>query len=338
MNNTSIANSSQKKPFVWQQEQWETLQNLWQQQRLPHALMACGPRGIGKQHLCEAFAYALLCEDLQNGFSCGQCRSCQLLAAGTHPDLLMVIPSEGSQLIKIEQIRQLADFVTKTTQQGGYRIILISPAEAMNNNAANALLKSLEEPTPHTLLLLISHQPGRLLPTIKSRCQTVIIKTPSREKLDGWLDDKVPQLQLDHLFRLAENRPLLALQMAEGEQLSLRVAFAKELQAYLKQEISLSALMAKWAKEDVSLLLHWLSQWVQDVIMWMTSSEETRLIDREQLLFYQWCQQRGDYRGLFGLNDEIDRAIRQLQSSANPNKQLLLENMLIQWFIWSRGR
>src|SRR5690606_26968585 len=152
-------------------------QGDWQQicaqqaaNKLPHALMLAGPKGIGKRHLAEALAHLLLCLAPVEGTPCGKCRSCQLNHAQPHPDFLMLAPEEGSKAIKVDQVRGLIESLGKTAQQGGYKVLVLEPAEAMNINSANALLKSLEEPANNTLLILVSHTPSAVLPTIRSRC------------------------------------------------------------------------------------------------------------------------------------------------------------------------
>jgi len=130
-----------------------------------------GERGVGKKQLALDFSKRLLCSNK----ACGHCQSCYLFDAQTHPDLIRIEPESG-QTIKIDQIREVIAFVSQTPSLGGYRIIIIDPARAMNINAANALLKTLEEPTPNTLLILISDSIPRLPATILSRCQKIIFQ------------------------------------------------------------------------------------------------------------------------------------------------------------------
>ncbi|MFO6082911.1 DNA polymerase III subunit delta', partial [Pseudomonas aeruginosa] len=153
--------------YPWQQALWSQLGGRAQH---AHAYLLYGPAGIGKRALAEHWAAQLLCQRPAAAGACGECKACQLLAAGTHPDYFVLEPEEAEKPIRVDQVRDLVGFVVQTAQLGGRKVVLLEPAEAMNVNAANALLKSLEEPSGDTVLLLISHQPSRLLPTIKSRC------------------------------------------------------------------------------------------------------------------------------------------------------------------------
>ncbi len=142
----------------WHHSTWQQLVRLADSGRLPHALLISGAHGVGKQQLAEALIARTLCA-APGDQACGQCHSCAMLASGYHPDLLRVSPEEGKRQIRIDPIRDVNRFVSQTAQQGGYRVIVISPAEAMNVAAANALLKSLEEPGDKTLFILLSDVP-----------------------------------------------------------------------------------------------------------------------------------------------------------------------------------
>jgi len=169
---------------------WKGL--LARRERLPHSLLLVGQKGLGKFELARQFAASLLCEQPQvDGLACGKCLACNWYSQGNHPDFRLLQPDaladEGevedgkkkpSQQITIDQVRGLDDFLIIGTHRAGLRIILVNPAEAMNRNTANALLKTLEEPAPATLFLLVSNEPLRLLPTIRSRCQVVPIAVP----------------------------------------------------------------------------------------------------------------------------------------------------------------
>ena len=169
---------------------WERLQS--QRERLPHALLLIGQRGLGKFALAQAFAKALLCEQLQEGgLACDRCLACNWFDQGNHPDFRLlqaqalvedVDAEEGkkkaSQQITIDQVRGLDDFLNVGTHRAGLKIVVVNPADAMNRSTANALLKTLEEPAPDTLFLMVSNEPLRLLPTIRSRCQVVPVNVP----------------------------------------------------------------------------------------------------------------------------------------------------------------
>lgn len=209
-------------PLPWQRELWRRLTG-WT--ALPHALLLHGPRGIGKHRLAEAFAAYLLCESPNAAFACGQCSGCQLVAADNHPDLRRLVPeadqpdrepAEGedadpapresrtrkpSREILIDQVRAIGEFLGVSAHRGGRRVVLLSPAEALNGPAANALLKLLEEPPDNAVFIAVSDELDAVLPTIRSRCVLVRAQAPLRAEALAWLREQGTE---DPEARLAE--------------------------------------------------------------------------------------------------------------------------------------
>src|SRR6266702_3264985 len=195
--------------FYWQEPPWKDWKQL--RQRLPHAILIQSGEGLGEFEFAQACAQSLLCEDpRQDRRPCGACRACDWFSLGNHPDFRLIVPEsmapesreEGaepakkkSEQIRIEQVRELAEFLAVGTHRGGLRVILVYPAEAMNANTQNALLKNLEEPPPATAFLLVTTQPERLLATVRSRCLKFSLPLPPSETvarvplwdLVGWL-------------------------------------------------------------------------------------------------------------------------------------------------------
>lgn len=217
-------------PLPWQGPLWEQLVG-WRE-RLPHAVLLHGGRGIGKRHLATAFAQLLLCESPRAARACGACASCQLVAADNHPDFRWLVPAadmpareddedeseEGAEAVEavaatgkskkqpsreivIEQVRRLADFLGVSSHRGGRRVVLLAPAEALNAPAANALLKMLEEPPPGAVFLGVTHEIDAVLPTIRSRCVLVRVGGPPWAEALRWLRDQGVE---DAEARLAE--------------------------------------------------------------------------------------------------------------------------------------
>jgi DNA polymerase-3 subunit delta' len=202
--------------YPWQNDSWQQLQQL--RRRLPHAILFFGPTGIGKAEFAEHFAQSLLCESpLADGHACGKCDSCGWFAQYSHPDYRRVRPevfddedaSEESDAaesgepkksakaakapskdIRIDQIRALGDFMNVSTHRQGNRVVLLYPAEALNAASANALLKTLEEPPPNTIFILVSNSLDRLLPTILSRCRKFALAMPTRDQAIAWLNEQ----------------------------------------------------------------------------------------------------------------------------------------------------
>ena len=181
---------------AWCRAQWNVLAARATNGTLPHALLLCGPAGLGKRALTEAFVRARLCESPREGNACGTCRTCKLLAAGTHPDRMLVTlepnPKTGvmRKEIVVDQIRGLSSRLAMSSQLGGWQIAVIDPADAMNTPAQNALLKTLEEPGDASLIVLVADQPWRLSATIRSRCQRLDFTVPPQEEALAWLSDR----------------------------------------------------------------------------------------------------------------------------------------------------
>ncbi|MCC7702885.1 DNA polymerase III subunit delta' [Janthinobacterium sp. GW460P] len=270
--------------YPWQQDAWQQLQAL--RPRMPHAILFHGAQGIGKADFIEHFAQALLCEDVRaDGHACGACASCGWFSQGNHPDYRRVRPEaledevaddgeegEGakksaktktpSKDIKIEQIRNLGDFMNISTHRQGLRVVVLYPAEALNTPASNALLKTLEEPPPGTLFLLASNSLDRLLPTILSRCRKFALPMPSHEQALTWL--KAQGLNdADSWLREQGGAPLAALAQSESggrdetEQL-LQVLANPGVEAALKAADKLQ-------KAPLAPLVASLQRWLYDV-------------------------------------------------------------------------
>ncbi len=216
-----------KELYPWQTEIWQHLQGLCG--RLPNALLLKGAEGIGKLDLAMGFAQSILCATpLSTGLACHNCLSCHWFAQESNPDFRLIQPDalavseesldkeggkKASREISVDQIRALSTFINLSAHSGGYRVVVIHPAEAMNNNSANALLKTLEEPTDKLLFILVSNKPQQLLPTILSRSLSIAVPMPSVESSTAWLKIQgVP----DPAGLLAQTgfAPLLALQGA----------------------------------------------------------------------------------------------------------------------------
>src|SRR3569832_2564259 len=164
----------QAKLLPWHEETWARLLAARRAGRLPHALLLTGPQGMGKQRFAENWMAGLLCEAPDaEGCACGVCRRCQLLAAGNHPDYRQLTPPEEGKVIGVDQVRELIQYIALTPQYGANKIATIHTADKLNINAANTLLKTLEEPPPLSLFVLVTAQPSRLPVTVISRCQRI---------------------------------------------------------------------------------------------------------------------------------------------------------------------
>jgi len=241
----------------WHVEPWRQLIARRTQDRLPHALLLCGAEGLGKRTFAAAFAAALLCQQPRSdGSACGDCRACRLVQVGSHPDLVRVnlgLRDDGKPRTEIivEQIRTLSERLGMTPQFGGWQIALIDPADAMNIAAGNALLKTLEEPTRATLIVLVADAPSRLPATIRSRCQRVDFRSPARAEAQAWLvaqgiDAKTAAAALD----AGGGNPGLALSWAKSGGLATRDEVAKDLRNLCAGKASAVEIANRWGKAE----------------------------------------------------------------------------------------
>lgn len=201
-------------PYPWHSDAWRKICGDSVAGRMPHALLLGGRAGTGKRRFAESLSGYLLCTDRLADTACGNCRSCRLFQAGSHPDLIIISPNPDATVISVDEIRDSLELIGLTRQYGNYKIIIIQPAEAMNRNASNALLKTLEEPTAGTIFILVSDQPASLLPTIRSRCQHIALDPVNREQAIFWLQRQKPEhQQLELALALARQAPLVAAEL-----------------------------------------------------------------------------------------------------------------------------
>ncbi|MDH5423714.1 MAG: DNA polymerase III subunit delta' [Gammaproteobacteria bacterium] len=312
--------------FNWQIAQRDYLNEMLRADKFPHALLFSGPDGTGKTAFATEYAEKILCQSDQDE-ACGHCHSCEVLAADTHPDYLNVAPAEEGKQIGVDLIRELIVKLNKTSQFSGKTVAIIENAEQLNRNAANALLKTLEEPTPNTILILVCSYPHRLLPTIRSRCLQLNFATPDKQLALSYLHQqavKEPELYL----QLAHGSPLKAAMMAEDELSEQRKVVLKNLiKTSRGQPISMS--MKDIDKIPLKAVLDWCIDFCDDLIRVKLQGAQAQLthIDVREALsnMAQIC----DIKGLYQFRDVLIE--RKKQSNIALNTQLLLEDLLILW-------
>jgi len=255
---------------------------LQDRSQLSHAMLIRGPRGIGKQAFGMALAQGLLCEKSgTGGLACGNCKACAWFDTGAHPDFSQLAPLTGEETvvegdeiapktkdtkaspwISIEQIRELYDFINVSSHRGGRKVILVNPAEALNVAAANALLKSLEEPPAQTHFILISHRPQRLMRTIISRCRQFGLHAPDPGVALSWLTERGVK---DPVVALAQasGAPLLALAMIEDDELAGRHDL---LRAISSPDFDPLAVAENFRDLPLERFINWLQKWTCDIV------------------------------------------------------------------------
>ncbi|HED18802.1 MAG TPA: DNA polymerase III subunit delta' [Gammaproteobacteria bacterium] len=315
--------------FTWLNKPWQQLGQARVQGRLPHALLIKGQDGVGKRVLAEQLAAALICEKPDSGgYPCGHCQSCGWLQAGTHPDLLRVTPEEAGKAIKIDQIRALNAALVMTSHAGRYKVAIIQPADAMNRNAANALLKTLEEPAANTLLLLLTAAAGRLPATIRSRCQQLAVELPDTDSAQRWLVSEGVDADNSVLYlKMAHGAPLQARRMAGAADSGVRGQRLDQLQAIFAGQLDPVQTAKDWEEESGSQTLQWWRVWLQELVRWQVAGQQPPEADVAHKL--QRIVETVDCRQLFELSDRVTGALN--AAGSGLNRQMMLEDLLISW-------
>ena len=246
----------------WLHETQQRLRAAREARRLPQALLILSVPGLGAQALAHWIAALALCESQANA-PCGTCASCVLLRADNHPDLHAVGLLDGAQQVKVDQIRELIDVLALSSYRRGYKIAIVDAAETLNANGANAFLKTLEEPTADTLLMLIARPSHRLPATIASRCQRIKLRPPAREAARAWLKEREPVVpDWDAALALAAGAPLLALELSPGTLAELDREMRSTLKRLAEDAVDVTAVADAWMRSDPGLRLMWLENWI----------------------------------------------------------------------------
>jgi DNA polymerase-3 subunit delta' len=343
----NINNSSLMSIIDLHRETWNRL--AARRAQLPHALLLSGQRGIGKFELARRFAESLLCENLTSaGEACGTCPACGWLAQSNHPDFRLLQPDalaeeeaeseeasrtkKASQQITIGQVRALDDFLHVGTHRHGARIILINPAEAMNRATANSLLKSLEEPIPNTLFLLVSNEPDRLLPTIRSRCQTIPVTQPAPSLATEWLRQSGVD-DAERWLALAGGSPLLAVELGAPEERILLDALISQMSRGKNIDPIFAAgavdkvLKSEKGVAPLKRLVEWSQKWLFDLLL-ASEGLPLRYFVTQAPLIKQTAQD-ADSRKLLAFNR---KAIQYKAQCEQPlNSRLFLEDFFVSY-------
>jgi len=329
--------------YPWHQDQWQQVSQMLQQQRLPHALIIGGVPGLGKLTFARRLAAALLCQQPVNGNACGQCKSCQLLAANSHPDFNLMQPEEPGKAILVDQVRKIQHAMATTAQQGGARVVIINGAADLNLNAANALLKQLEEPGDNSFFLLLHQWPKTILPTVRSRCQLLDITIPTPEHALNWLQQQLPaddgdtKDMAEKLLQLANGGPLKALHLHASKSHELRHQMLVQLTAILRGKESAVEVAQSWHKQPLDQMLSWWIEWLNDLIKLKMTGNTAHLANPDIVKLLQAVAQRSNIKAIYALLDQLTQQLNFINQRRNLNDQLVCEELLHQWYLLVRS-
>ena len=275
--------------IVGQEPVKKLLAHALQQRAYSHAYLFEGPPGLGKEALAREFVAAILCSS--ENPPCHTCQSCRQVAAGTHPELRVIQPEdpEKDTSVSVEVIRTMIKDIYLKPYQGDWKVYIIPRAEILTFQAQNALLKTLEEPPDHAVMILTSAQPEKLLPTVLSRCQKAVFRPVKRERIEKWLQEvhRLPLDQAKNLAAYANGTPDRAVKMVESE------SFRQQVQLFLTltdtlAEGKLSPLLetGEFLQQDKNQALEVLSmwqEWIRDLQVISLGGEKEMLIHQAQL-------------------------------------------------------
>ena len=327
--------------YPWQHTDWQQVTREFD--ALPNAWLLTGPAGIGKAQFARTLAQALLCETSRDDrLPCGICQACHWFAGGNHPDYRLLTPDMGDEdnaktptrklpVIKVEAVREVIEFAHLSAHRSGRRVVVIDPAEAMNTQSANALLKILEEPPPGVLFILVSHNRERLLPTIKSRCRQFPLSTPSPQQALGWLEQQGMEHAAAELAHhggspLFEHDPTLH---------TLRRQFIDMLQQPgLMRALQLAEQIDR-QKLPLAVPLDWLGKWLTDLAA-LKLARMIRYHPEDEAALHELAG-RINTQMLFACYDKVQQLMPFGQHTLNVRLQL--EALLIEYLrLFSKQR
>jgi DNA polymerase III subunit delta' len=324
-NDVAVVNTAVPQALPWHDGQWSTLTR--DLARLPHALLLHGQAGIGKDAFAARLAELLLClRRTGDSQACGQCHSCSLFRVGNHPDFLRIAPLEDSSTIVVDQVRGVVDFLSLKAHTASHKIVTISPAQAMNANAANGLLKVLEEPPPGSLLILVVTHLSRVPVTIRSRCVRLSFQRPSSPQALAWLAARAPQTAaLDSWLSRAGGAPLTALALVQEQGEDQRPQLLADLASLAAGKGDPVRCAERWKSIGTESCLDWLYRFVTDAIRHETPAlahGRAKLPEVGKNLSISFID-------LFAFLDSISIIRKQLGTGVD--EVLALEDLLIRW-------
>jgi DNA polymerase-3 subunit delta' len=291
--------------------------------RLGHAWLIHGPTESGKINLALAVALRLL-GIVEQPVELSAAEAAAAIAhrhepADRHPDLHWLFPLEDKATISVEQVREVIDALALTAHGGGAKVVIVEPADALTTAAANALLKTLEEPSAGTYLLLLSHELGHLPATIRSRCQRLAVSRPSFEAIDAWLGGGPKAAEAWHL---AGGAPLRAAAIVSGSDPLEVNDLSDSIRALSEDRASPQAVAERWAKSDSAAALTWLMRELHtEIRSRLAAAGSTAVTDPKPATLHNACRKL-TLKTLFELYDRAERLLGQAGSGVNQDLSL----------------
>jgi len=288
--------------------------------RLAHGLLLHEDPGAGGLELARWIAQRVNCSEPKRA-PCGECQNCKWVDVGQHPDVTHLSPEEDSEYIKIEPVRELIADLALTAHGRGYKVAILSPADALYPNAANALLKTLEEPPPRSLLLLVTSRPARLLPTLRSRCSKLRLVGPSREEAARYLESARGAGPWAEAVSATGAGPFALMDADPSALAQLRNETITTLRDIGSGNLQPPAVAKRWAEGELAIRLACLESWVTERILESAGNRDATHLSGAASA-PKICR-------LFEFSDAI-RDMRKL-AHTSINKTMAMEALLWRW-------
>lgn len=357
MNHLSNYSPSNSSIYPWQQRNWQHLIARYRCQNLPHALLFGGAVGLGKLHFARCFARFLFCNNKTQDadpsawltFPVCTCHACALFYAGNHPDFFLLQPEAENKALKVEQIRELISELSSTASQGSWQVVIIDHADAMNTAAANALLKSLEEPLgDKTMLILVTAAVAQLPATVASRCQKLAFVSPSFAESSAWLQQqlmaygrRIESAEITAAIKFSHAAPLAALSLLAHEQLGLYDKILRELLDFLAMRVDGDVVKCAESLASVDVHVRFLvTQFLNvcnDLIKCHLRSAPMFLMNQQYSVELQKISSCFSLPHLLWCMEKLIDTQKTLTLNIALNKQLLIENLLLNFKIFCMG-
>ncbi|XEG69035.1 DNA polymerase III subunit delta' [Edwardsiella tarda] len=317
--------------YPWLNAPYRQLLAQHQSGRGHHALLLHAIEGMGEASLVYALARWLLCQHPEGERSCGQCHACRLMMAGTHPDWHCLQAEKGKNTLGVEPVRQIIEQLQSHAQQGGAKLVWIARCEQLSEAAANALLKTLEEPPAQTYFLLSTREPAQLLPTLRSRCFYLHLAAPAESVSLHWLQQQQPgdPQAMSAALRLCGGAPVAALALLQPARWAQREALCQALSQALASD-QLLDLLPLLNQEDVSERLGWLCALLLDAQKRQLGVAAS-IANRDQLALVTLLAKRHAPAKLQQLLHAWVACRHQLLATPGINRELLLMRQLCAW-------
>jgi DNA polymerase-3 subunit delta' len=302
----------------------ERLAAMLDQGRLPHGVLLAGAPGAGQTELGAWLGARLLCRARAAG-ACGKCVDCRLMLAGNHPDFRWIGVLPEKKDISIDQIRELSQALAMRSYRGGAKVAVITPAEAMNTKAYNALLKTLEEPPAETYLVLAASRIDRMPRTVLSRCMRLRLPIPEEQTALDWLARRKDGERWRELLALAGGAPFLAVEYAQAGLGELEAEMREAIAAAVEGQLAIVAFADACAKDEPAARLAWLETWLTRSLKEAAAGSD--LVNNNRL---PWLRPPGvetKIRAGHRLLDQLREARRQVGGPLNT--QLLFEGLAV---------